>query len=198
MTPHAGAEWRAWPGTAGSHHVPPPTPLTLKQCPETLWTQSPVCGPGPDGGRPSPGTLCMFSELQPSETCLAPVKNHEQIASGETAHKHCFLQNTGNTHGGITPQGSKTCVQCQGAQGSHMACAARLGAPTSAARFLNGPLETDWDPGKPLSTPAGRKCLQLELAWPGNLMASVAGRQLPFGWTPCPGSAGSARSLADG
>lgn len=126
MTPHAGAEWRAWPGTAGSHHVPPHMPLTLKQCPETLWTQSPVCGPGPDGGRPSPGTLCMFSELQPSETCLAPVKNHEQIASGETAHKHCFLQNTGNTHGGINPQGSKTCVQCQGAQGSPLCRSSHL------------------------------------------------------------------------
>lgn len=80
--------WAEDRGGLAQQHVTP----ALKRRPKRLsGHQVPLSGSAVEGRRPRPGTPHAFPEQRPSETCLAPIENHEQIASGKTSHKHCFF-----------------------------------------------------------------------------------------------------------
>lgn len=94
----APGQWAGWgtertealAGRGRGHKGWPQVALTLQQCPRSsVDTESGPHRRGPGGGRPRPLPQRVFSELRP-ETCLAPVKNHEQIARGETSQEHRF------------------------------------------------------------------------------------------------------------
>lgn len=87
----------------------------LRDAPEAVWTPSPFTGSAPKAGGPAWRPTCLFSEPRPSNTCLAPIRNHEQTASGKTSHKHRFLQNPGNNQGDVTQRHGQADVGSRGA-----------------------------------------------------------------------------------
>lgn len=121
---------------------------------------------------PSPGTPCVFSELQPSGTRLAPIKNHGQlpVVKYHINVVSCKILEVATAAVAVS--------EARPVDGPEL--------PTSAARFLNGHLDTDGDPGDrsllPFS-PVGsvyRQGLAWQphgLLWAGSRARTLLGQQ---------------------
>lgn len=110
--------------------------------------------------------LCVSRTPQSLETGLAPTKNHEQIASGKTSHKHHFLQNPGHNHGALPNSEARPVYLTGEPRVPWTVCPASLGVPTLGGQipqWLLGAAKRSRDQGplRPEPPPpfARRRCL---------------------------------------